>query len=410
MNLVFRIRTKLQRWYLLSLMGLVVVLSAAVLTLSSCSNAPTLREQFQSELDSLHTQYGFPGATAAYVLSDGTAEGFGVGLADIEQEIPMTPQSPMLAASVGKTFVGATVVSLAGEGLLSLDDPVSKWLGDRPWYEHLPNHESMTLRQLLNHTSGLPNHVESEPFALAFGSRWRSIDEPLSPEELISFVLDMTPLFPAGQAWYYTDTGYILLGLVIERVTGRSWYDEVRLRFLIPLNLSRTTPSDRVDLPGLAAGYMAEENPFSLPPKTTSASGRMVWNPRIEWSGGGFISNSKDLAVWGKELYEGRAMEGDYLDDLLASVPVDDTDSSTSYGLAVAVHTGGPFGPTYGHGGWIPGYTSSLRYYPEYHICIACQINTDIGIVDHSEPVVEEMEKRLAEVVIGAAREDESGD
>ena len=103
-------------------------------------------------------------------------------------------------------------------------------------------------------------------------------------------------------------------------------------------------------------------------------------------------------------------MKHDYLDDLLVSVPVADTDSSTGYGLAVAVHFGGPFGPTYGHGGWIPGYTSSLRYYPEYDICIAFQINTDIGIVDHSEPVVEDMEKRLAEIVIVGARQDESGD
>ncbi|MCB2230321.1 beta-lactamase family protein [bacterium] len=398
-----------QRTILLS-SALLVATMISVAIFPSCSHQRPLKERFQAQLDSLHLHYRFPGATAAYVLPDGTVEDFAVGLADIEQEKPMTPQSRMLAASIGKTFVGATLLALAADGLLSLDDPVSKWLGDQPWFGRLPNHESITLRQLLNHTSGIPNHVESEQFALAFSERWQLVDNPFSREELIGFVLDQPPLFPAGEAWYYSDTGYLLLGLVIERATGYRWYDEVVRRFLQPLNLSRTTSSDRVDLPGLAAGYMVEENSFGLPPKTTSAPGRMVWNPGIEWSGGGFVSNSKDLAVWGKMLYEGRAMEGNYLDDLLASVPVADTDSGTSYGLAVAVHTGGPFGPTYGHGGWIPGYISSLRYYPEYDICIAFQINTDIGIVDHSEPVVEDMEERLAEIVVAAARQDKSGD
>jgi D-alanyl-D-alanine carboxypeptidase len=393
----------------LSLAFLVVVMVSIVISLA-CSNNQTLKMQFKAQLDSLYEEYRFPGATAAYVLPDGTAEVVAVGFADIEREIPMAPESRMLAASIGKTFVGATLLDLAGDGLLALDDPVSKWLGDRPWFERLPNHGSITLRQLLNHNSGIPNHVESERFAQAFSDRWDDIDNPFAPEELIEFVLDEQPLFSAGKGWHYTDTGYLLLGLVIEKVTGRSWYDEVVIRFLNPLKLSRTEPSDQVDLPGLPAGYMAEDNAFGLPPKTISAPGRMVWSPRIEWSGGGFISNSRDLAVWGKMLYEGQVMEHDYLDDLLASVPVADTDSSTGYGLAVAVHFGGPFGPTYGHGGWIPGYTSSLRYYPEYNICIAFQINTDIGIVDHSEPVVEDMEKCLAEIVIVGARQDENGD
>ena len=287
----------------LSLAFLVVVMVSIVISLA-CSNNQTLKMQFKAQLDSLYEEYRFPGATAAYVLPDGTAEVVAVGFADIEREIPMAPESRMLAASIGKTFVGATLLDLAGDGLLALDDPVSKWLGDRPWFERLPNHGSITLRQLLNHTSGIPNHVESERFAQAFSDRWEDINHPFAPEELIAFVLDEQPLFSAGKGWHYTDTGYLLLGLVIENVTGRSWYDEVVIRFLNPLKLSRTEPSDQVDLPGLSAGYMAEANAFGLPPKTISAPGRMVWSPRIEWSGGGLVTNSRDLAVWGKMLYE----------------------------------------------------------------------------------------------------------
>jgi D-alanyl-D-alanine carboxypeptidase len=356
-------------------------------------------EQFQEELDSLHSQYRFPGATAAYILPDGTVEAFAVGLSDTELATPMMPESRMLAASIGKTFVGASIIALMKEGSLELDEPISRWLADRPWFSRLPNHETATLRQLLNHTSGIPNHVEQEEFIQSLKQRWQSSSSPFSTDALIEFVLDRPPLFRAGHGWHYTDTGYLLLGLIIESVTGQNYYDEVTRRFLELLHLTLTTPSDRIELFDLAAGYMAENNPFGLPVKTTTKPGVMAWHPGIEWTGGGFVSNPKDLVVWAKALFEGRAIPGDYLDDLLRSVPISEHDSLVRYGAAVAIHEGGPFGTTYGHGGWIPGYSSSLRYYPQYGFSIAFQINTDIGIVDHSTPVIEDMENRLAEIV-----------
>lgn len=384
-----------------SLLGFVLV---AGVYIPAHPNPPVLKGRFQAELDTLRHQFGFPGATAAYTLPDGTAEVFATGLADVELKIPMVPQSRMLAASIGKTFVGATILSIAQEGVLTLDDPVSKWLGDRPWFSRLPNHETITLRQLLNHTSGIPNHVESEQFMRMFGQAWQNNEHPAQPEELIAFVLDRPPLFKAGDGWHYTDTGYLLLGLVIEKVAGHSYYEEVTRRFLEPLHLKLTTPSDRLELPGLTAGYMAEESAFGLPSKTTSEPGVMVWHPGIEWTGGGLVSNSKDLVLWAKALFEGEAIAGDYLQDLLQTVPVSKDDSTVGYGIAVAIHKGGPLGPSYGHGGWIPGYCSSLRYYPQYRIAVAFEINTDIGIVDDSTPVIEEMESRLAAVVAKASR------
>lgn len=388
---------------LLSL-SILVLISVTVIYIPGFSNSLDMKTQFQSELEALHDQYRFPGATAAYILPDGTVGTFAVGQADIELDIPMTPESRLLAASIGKSFVGATVLALAQEGLLNLDDPVSRWLGNRPWFSRLPNHKTITVRQLLNHTSGTANHVDEEGFIQAFQEKWQTSSNPIPPEDLIAFVLDKPPLFKAGESWYYSDTGYLLLGLIIEKVTGQGYYEEVTRRFLEPLHLTLTTPSDRLELPGLAAGYMAEENAFGLPAKTTVNPGIMAWHPGLEWTGGGFVSNSKDLVVWAKALFEGRAIEGSYLDDLLQSVPISDDDPGTRYGIAVAIHENGPLGPTYGHGGWIPGYSSSLRYYPNYGIAIAFQINTDIGIVDHSTPVIEDMENRLAEVVVAGVR------
>ncbi len=123
-------------------------------------------DDFQAALDGFQEEYGFPGATAAYVLRDGTTGVVATGLADVEDGTLMTVRSRMLAASIGKTFVGATALALAREGVLELDAPVSRWLGDRHWFTRLPNHAAMTVRHLLNHSSGLPDHVHLKSFDL----------------------------------------------------------------------------------------------------------------------------------------------------------------------------------------------------------------------------------------------------
>ena len=125
----------------------------------------------------------------------------------------------------------------------------------------------------------------------------------------------------------------------------------------------------------------------------------MRWNPAIEWTGGGLVSNSFDLARWAKLLFEGRALGGNYLDDLLHETPIDSDGRGVGYGAGVAIHKTGLIGPWYGHSGWIPGYTSSLRYYPDRKAAVAFQINTDIGIVDNSTNLYEEMASRLEKII-----------
>lgn len=387
------------RYLMLTLLGISTV---AVCHEAVYADKGALRDRLQAELDSLCHEYELPGATAACMLPDGTVVSVAAGMADIDLQIPMSPQSRMLAASIGKMFVGATVLALVQEGVLDLDTPVSEWLGDRSWFSRLPNHESVTLRHLLNHTSGIPNHVESEQFSAAFKQRWKETDNPFSPVELIGFILDQPALFRPGESWSYSDTGYLLVGLVIEEVTESDYYEIVTRRFLKPLNLDLTGPSDRLELQGLATGYTTTENPFGLPAKTTVQPGIMAWNPSLEWTGGGLVSNPADLVRWGRALFEGSAIKGNYLDDLLKSVPIHKDNPETRYGIAVAIRRDGPFGPSYGHGGWIPGYCSSLRYYPDAGVAVAFQVNTDIGIVDTNVPVTEQMESRLADIAVTA--------
>ncbi len=355
---------------------------------------------FQAELDHLREDLDVPGATAAYALPDGTVGIAASGLADVESRTPMTPRTRMLAASIGKSFVAATALALAQEGSLDLDAPIAAVLSDRPWLSRLPNHDTITPRHLLTHASGLPDHVNSPRFARAVARRWQEPGNPLPREALVQFVLDEPALFPAGRGWSYSDTGYILVGLVIEQVAGRPYEMELHRRFLAPLGLEATTPSDRRALPGLASGYTARDNPLGLPGKTTTSPGVMAWNPAIEWTGGGLVSTSRDLVVWARALYEARALPGPYLDDLLRSVRVGGEDSGVSYGAGVAIHQKTPLGQSYGHGGRIPGYVSSVRYYPEHRLAVAFQVNTDVGLDD----ALGDMERRLAAVVVAATR------
>ena len=356
---------------------------------------------FQAETDRVWEEFGFPGMTAAYVLEDGTVGTAASGLADVEANMPMTDNTRMLSASIGKSFVGALCIGLAMEGQLSLDEPVSRWIGTFDWFQRLPNHESITLRHLLTHSAGIPDHVHMDTFSEAFATVWQKTDNPFPPERLVNFVLDEAALFPAGHGWAYSDTGYILAGLIIEAVTGRPCFDQIQERFLTPLRLLDTFSADHRDLDRLAPGYMRPDNLFRFPVKTLDPDGRLHWHPAVEWTGGGLVSTSRDLARWGSALFAGEAMTGNYLTELLNAVVVDPDLSDIRYGTGVAVYSSGPFGPVYGHAGWIPGYVSSLRHYPAYGVTIAFQINTDIGIIDSDEDVLKTIENRLIQIFTG---------
>ncbi|HKL68867.1 serine hydrolase domain-containing protein [Salibaculum sp.] len=383
----------MRRWLLL-------VCSVAL----ACLTAPVTAQEdrLAAVLGDFHARYGFPGATAAIALPDGTVVTAATGLADVEAGRAMTPETPMLAASIGKSFVAATVLALETEARLSRDDLLSAHLGDRPWFDALPNAEDITINHLLHHTSGLPDHVHLPEFQ----AEWAGLvgGPAFDAQDLTGFVTGREPLFEAGQAWAYSDTGYVLLGLVIEEVTGQGWHEAVRTRLLGPLELGSTVPSDRPDLPGLAVGYVDPDNPFGLPARTADAEGELLWNPAVESAGGGFASTSADLVRWGHLLFGGDAMEAPYLDRLLDGVPVDPDAPGILYGAGVAIYSDTPRGPVYGHGGWIPAYVSSLRHYADHGLTVAFQVNTDVGIADDTSDLVPALEAALADLAISLIR------
>lgn len=330
-----------------------------------------LAEKLQARFRELRKENDFPGVNIGLAMADGQSISVSIGYSDLEAEKGLKPADRMLAGSIGKTYVSAITLQLVEERKLNLDDKIETWLGREPWFERLPNAHEITLRMLMNHTSGITEHVANREFLK------RLLAEPdkvWKPEELVAYILDLKPLFEAGKGWSYADTNYILVGMIFERVTGKTVYGEIDRRILKPFKLKETSPSDSRVLPGLIPGYAPPNSVFGFEGRTL-IDGRFVINPQMEWCGGGFVTTAEDLAKWAKLLYAGKVLRPFTRNWLLEAVPAK-TGPGDKYGLGVQVRQT-PWGITYGHSGWFPGYLSDVQYFPDYKTAIAVQFNTD---------------------------------
>jgi D-alanyl-D-alanine carboxypeptidase len=338
----------------------------------SAKQAERLKSELQQKLDELHVAGKFPGATAGFALADGRTFGLAVGLSNVEAGTPMKPSDLMLQGSVGKTYVAAVAMQLVGEKRLRLDDKIERYLGSEKWFARLPNAREITVRMLMNHTSGLVRYEFKEQFTKDLTAnpdkRWR-------PEELVAYILDSAPPFAAGHGWEYSDTNYIVLGMIIERVTKSRYYEQVTQRVLRPLRLARTLPSDSRMIPGLIQGYAGANNPFGGT-DAMIVGGRFAINPQFEWCGGGMASTTEDLARWAKALYEGRAFDRSLLGEMLDGVPAK-LGPEAKYGLGVIIRPTA-LGISYGHSGFFPGYITEMIYFPEHKFAVAVQVNTSV--------------------------------
>jgi len=344
-------------------------------------------------------EIGFPGAVGAISFGSGEECVFAVGLSDLDGQVPMRPDHRFLAASIGKTFVAAETILLAHEGVLDIDDKVSRWLGDKEGYERIPNADEMTIRNLMSHTAGIPDHVYQPAFAADL-SGLDSRDAAIPPWQLVGYIFDTEPLFQPGEGFGYSDTGYILLGLVIEAASGQPFQGLVQRDFLVPLDLDRTTPSTTPNPSNLSQAYIDGERIRMTQKEALDAYGYLNYNAATEWAGGGFVSNPRDLARWSRALFSGKAMPFEYLDLMLEGSPQAGTTEGRSYGLGVSKYPT-EFGVAYGHFGWIPGYVSAAFYLPARDASFAFSINTDINLMGGPESNFSRLYDRFIESVFG---------
>jgi D-alanyl-D-alanine carboxypeptidase len=241
------------------------------------------------------------------------------------------------------------VLQLVGERRLALSDTVARRLGPV-----LPYANRVTIRQLLNHTSGIPDNSLPPDIEIFKG-------DPLkhwTPAQLLALVADAPQEFPAGTSWSYSNTNYTLLGMLIERVTGHSLADEVERRILRPLGLRDSSlPLYESRLGGSAARGYSLDYDDEFNPIPDSRRDVTVHDPSGGWAAGNLVSTEPDLARFFRALLGGRLLSPGLLNEMKTTVPTGF--AGTSYGLGLFVYDS-PYGPLIGHGGGMPGYENQF--------------------------------------------------
>lgn len=328
----------------------------------------------QAVLDAALAGGTAPGISAAIVLPDRQVIAVTAGVSNRETATPMTALDLMLIGSVGKTFAAARAVQLIEAGRLALDDPIEKHLGSEPWFARLPNARAITLRHLMTHTSGLVRYEFKDAFARDLRA---SPDKTWKPHELLAYVFDEPAPFAPGEGWEYSDTNYIVLGLILERVHEQPYYQQVRRALLGKMRRNRFVPSTSREIPGLVQGYTGAGDPLTGYARPVLVDGRFIVNPQFEWTGGGFAGTPTGLARWAHLLYTGGAFAKPESVRMMidAAVPAK-LGPETRYGLGVIVRSATPVGEVWGHSGFFPGYLTEMIYLPERGLAIAVQTNT----------------------------------
>ena len=239
--------------------------------------------------------------------------------------------------SVTKTFVATVVLQLVGEGRLGLEDSVERWLPGV-----VPNGAGITVRQLLNHTSGLFAYGGDSDFVM------EATRNPLrvwTPREIVAIATAHPPNFAPGEAWSYSDTNYFVLGLIVETATGRTLASELGRRIIAPLRLRATSLPSAPRIAGRHAhGY------FLQPLQDVS-----VGSPSFDWAAGGLVSNARDLAGFFRALLGGRLVRPELLRLMRTTVAAPLLGRGYAYGLGLQ-KVPAPCGALWGHTGASPGY------------------------------------------------------
>ncbi len=281
----------------------------------------------------------------------------GAGIADLEFDVRANAQTMFRIGSVTKQYTAAAIMKLVERGKLGLDDDVRK---------HVPTFEAgervVTIRQLLNHTSGLPNYTNQPRFMAEFAPR------DLTHAQLLATVKGVPFDFEPGKGWKYSNTGYYLLGMVIEAVDGRTYARFMQEEFFTPLGLTRTRyGSEREIIRNRAQGYALDPNGVRLNDSLISMN--------VPGAAGALSASAGDMVRWQIALSGGRAVSADSWRQMTESA-VSAGQGGARYGFGLNI--GGTEGRRrISHNGGIQGFNSVLVYLPETGLHVAVVSNSE---------------------------------
>ncbi|MFD9403777.1 serine hydrolase domain-containing protein [Streptomyces sp. NPDC060011] len=317
---------------------------------------------------------GVPGVTATASGRHGTWSAT-VGTGDLRTGAPRSTADRYRVGSITKTFVSTVLLQLEAEGRLSLDDTVDHWL---PGVVRGNGNDGrkITLRRLLNHTSGIFDYTTDDDFVRTYFAKdgfLRHRYDTATPEHLVAIAMTHEPGFAPGASWSYSNTNYILAGMVIREVTGHSYATEIRDRIIEPLKLRGTSvPGTTVTLP------RPSSRAYSKLARTTTGPTYDVTtlNPTLAASAGGMISDNADLNRFYTALLRGRLLPRKQLAEMKTTVRVDEIPNAR-YGLGLIDRELSCGVHVWGHDGGIHGSTSSAVTTADGRHALAFNFNGD---------------------------------
>lgn len=317
-------------------------------------------------VDEVMKEHGIPGAIVGIWEGNGETYVVEKGVSDLETGKKISAKDRIRIASNTKTFTAALILQLVKEGRLSLEDKLSKF------YPEVPNAGEITIRQMLAMNSGIHGMYDLEALMDKY------YNAPLThwePEEIYDIIIKQKPDFAPGEKVEYSDSNYLILGMIAEKATGEKVEDLIQNKIIKPLNLTSTSFPTGTTIPSpFAHGYRNY-------PDNGPLSDITIMDPSVAWTAGAMISNAYDMNRWVREIHRGTLLNPELQKERMT---FKDMGNGMSYGLGVI-----KVKSFIGHNGTILGYNSLMMYYPEEDITIITIVNRMNDTKDSPQPAFE---------------------
>ncbi|MCA1600284.1 MAG: beta-lactamase family protein [Acidobacteria bacterium] len=349
----------------------IAVAAAMILCVIISSRADEVDDYVERQLRQLH----IPGLSLAVVRNGRIIKARGYGLANVERNLPSTKDTVYEIGSITKQFTATAVMMLVEEGKVSLDDKITKYFPEAPETWH-----RITVRHLLTHTSGIQNHVAVPDFPNLFQTN-------LTRDQVIKLFFKLPLEFQPGETWAYDNTGYYLLGLVVEQASGKSFWQFLDERIFRPVGMTSTRNTDaHAIVKNRASGYAWVNDAFE---------NRPVLAPFVAFSAGAILSTVEDMAKWDAALYTERLLKRSSLEQMWTPAKTIDG------GLASFDYGYGWFIETYHghrvvqHSGGTPGFSSVIYRFVDSQLTV-------IILTNHADRIVDQLAIDIAGIYVPA--------